>query len=860
MRSLDASYHPAARASTPSVKEEPEEQPGRPPAIPLAYWQHYGITPGQPRAAAQCKVDVALRTDEAETEAPATGVGARLPEAVQAKMERALGADFSSVRVHEGAYVARAGAQAWTRGSDVHFAPGRYDPHGRAGQELLGHELAHVVQQAQGRVAPVAQGKGLAVNADAALEQEADRLGAEAARCEEPPAAGMGTRTGTVARAVGGAGGAIQRKMAVAILTDDASNDPATVKITDVQIAGRPERKHFANGGGRSEGDHTTAWSVMRLAVYNRLRGLTLKAAFAEVDKLLAEAQALPGASQDRIKAMGTQQPDDRGTFSNEAKKAAVAAKAQGAAVARQPGTTANQAQTRLQEYIAAYLKYRNSIGLSVMDLGRASGDGEAGLLKVLQYWEGAWSDQKTPNAGEKADILNALGALFSPSVIANLQDNDPNLPGVKHKANEDKSTIQAALRDQHFSSLKSAFPNVMRRLAPQAADVEGQMGAKWTGTLPDAAKGVSTGAAFAVQLTLDAQDRVAAVHCSGRPKHATAGGLEGDHTTAYVLSTRAIEKAVLGKDLATAANDLDAVEQTFRAMPGAEQARLDRMTDERKALYASADAELRAARGALGNRQNGNVNNNNNNNGGGGGRVSMSSLQRYAGALLFFRNSIGLTVVGAETDSRGKGEAAKLKSLEDLEAHVVTSRGAIDQAVIVEALAGLFDRKAISRYADATRHNQELTEAYGIKQVKAPGAKQANQKVSDLIRDEQLEDASTQDVLWDFDEDDQRANSRKDPYPGFVPGESLEKVVAAAMKQHLESVRLVAPNVYKMVDGALLRALVIELAGGNLIAVDKVEKRVKRLDGSTANRVHVKKGAKRKNKGSDDEYDPKYG
>ena len=35
---------------------------------------------------------------------------------------------------------------------DIYFAPGRYQPHDSAGLELLGHELTHVVQQAQGRV------------------------------------------------------------------------------------------------------------------------------------------------------------------------------------------------------------------------------------------------------------------------------------------------------------------------------------------------------------------------------------------------------------------------------------------------------------------------------------------------------------------------------------------------------------------------------------------------------------------------------------------------------------------------------------------------------------------------------------
>ena len=108
------------------------------------------------------------------------GRGQPLPEPVRAKMERALGHDFSRVRVHEGGHAESLGAIAYTRGTDLHFGPGRYSPQTRAGQELIGHELAHVVQQDTGRVA-VPQGKGAPINADPALEAEADRLGRMAA-------------------------------------------------------------------------------------------------------------------------------------------------------------------------------------------------------------------------------------------------------------------------------------------------------------------------------------------------------------------------------------------------------------------------------------------------------------------------------------------------------------------------------------------------------------------------------------------------------------------------------------------------------------------------------------------------------
>jgi hypothetical protein len=116
--------------------------------------------------------------------------GKPLPDAVRGRMEAALGADFSNVRVHVGPQAERIGAIAFTIGSDIYFAPGRYQPDTTHGQQLLGHELAHVVQQRQGRVRNPS-GVGVAVVQDRALEAEADRMGHRAAssRVKAAPAA-----------------------------------------------------------------------------------------------------------------------------------------------------------------------------------------------------------------------------------------------------------------------------------------------------------------------------------------------------------------------------------------------------------------------------------------------------------------------------------------------------------------------------------------------------------------------------------------------------------------------------------------------------------------------------------------------
>ncbi|HYJ84961.1 MAG TPA: DUF4157 domain-containing protein [Pyrinomonadaceae bacterium] len=106
--------------------------------------------------------------------------GLPMPDDVRAKMETAFGADFSDVRVHIGREASSLGAIAYTWGTNIHFAPGQYNPHTLQGQKLLGHELWHVVQQKHGRVKNPFGG-GVAVVQDHALEAEADRMGIKAA-------------------------------------------------------------------------------------------------------------------------------------------------------------------------------------------------------------------------------------------------------------------------------------------------------------------------------------------------------------------------------------------------------------------------------------------------------------------------------------------------------------------------------------------------------------------------------------------------------------------------------------------------------------------------------------------------------
>ncbi len=97
-----------------------------------------------------------------------------IPDGLKAGMESVSGLSLNDVSVHRNSdKPAQLQAHAYAQGTDVHLAPGQ--------EKHLPHELGHVVQQKQGRVAPTTQLKGkVPVNDSPSLEKEADMLGAKA--------------------------------------------------------------------------------------------------------------------------------------------------------------------------------------------------------------------------------------------------------------------------------------------------------------------------------------------------------------------------------------------------------------------------------------------------------------------------------------------------------------------------------------------------------------------------------------------------------------------------------------------------------------------------------------------------------
>ncbi|MEM6254112.1 MAG: DUF4157 domain-containing protein [Cyanobacteria bacterium P01_D01_bin.156] len=131
------------------------------------------------------------REEDPQTLAPRDS-GSPLPETLRAKMEQSFDTDFSAVRIHESNAAQHINALAYTQGQHIHFQPGKYNPDSSKGQELIGHELTHVVQQRAGQVAKPQCKGGAPINTDRGLETEADTVGAKAAQGEKVAVKGVG--------------------------------------------------------------------------------------------------------------------------------------------------------------------------------------------------------------------------------------------------------------------------------------------------------------------------------------------------------------------------------------------------------------------------------------------------------------------------------------------------------------------------------------------------------------------------------------------------------------------------------------------------------------------------------------------
>lgn len=119
-----------------------------------------------------------LDDDTAQQISSRRGAGQTLDEGIAEKAGSVMGQDFSGVNVHTDSNadsLSRSlNAKAFTTGNDIFFRSGDYEPNTSDGQELIAHELTHVVQQ--GASAPAVQGKMTVNDPNDQYETEADKV------------------------------------------------------------------------------------------------------------------------------------------------------------------------------------------------------------------------------------------------------------------------------------------------------------------------------------------------------------------------------------------------------------------------------------------------------------------------------------------------------------------------------------------------------------------------------------------------------------------------------------------------------------------------------------------------------------
>jgi Domain of unknown function (DUF4157) len=200
-------------------------------------------------------VPVSPPPEAAEPDARATealaGPGRALDAATRAAMEARFRADLSTVRVHDDARTAAAtraaGARGIAVGDEIALAE-RLDPASPRSRELLGHELAHVVQQrAAGSVAAVQRKDGPAAATPATTleglpDADRQRIQVTTTKVTIPDLAGKFATTGTKSSIPlpSGLTAAFDASVDAAIqagLTSVAASLTTTTELTEVTLA-----------------------------------------------------------------------------------------------------------------------------------------------------------------------------------------------------------------------------------------------------------------------------------------------------------------------------------------------------------------------------------------------------------------------------------------------------------------------------------------------------------------------------------------------------------------------------------------------------------------------------------------------
>lgn len=174
--------------------------------------------------------------------------GQPLDAGTRAFMERRFSHDFSGVRIHTDAKAAESAiavsALAYTVGKNIVFGSGQYQPASKSGQQLIGHELAHTIQQ---EYAAASQNPLSVSRSEDSQEREADRA-ADAVLHYDDSTFTQIEKTGAI-NAIGdrlsvrrGAGLMLQRRLALPI--ENRAPSSAMTILDFIRLVEREENRY----------------------------------------------------------------------------------------------------------------------------------------------------------------------------------------------------------------------------------------------------------------------------------------------------------------------------------------------------------------------------------------------------------------------------------------------------------------------------------------------------------------------------------------------------------------------------------------------------------------------------------------
>lgn len=530
-----------------------------------------------------------------------------LSDNLKAGVENLSGLAMDDVRVHYNSdKPVKVGALAYTQGTDIHVAPGQ--------EKHLPHEAWHVVQQAQGRVKPTMQLKGVQVNDDLGLEKEADEMGGKVSQLvsvhnEEGISYGKSCEVIQMNRPTN----TKKRQSIHKVEKDDEEDDeeyyeaddiqevsnywartvvrskdenkcaPDTLRVLSVSIS--PERRLTKSKDGK-QGDHIVAWSVMVRYWQSVLNGNLSDVANNLRDLLVADEVA-DEAAYEAYKAAN--KVDDKAADrknNSDLRARAIKCIIQ---IQDKENKTTSQYLSLIEEAISMFVEANQKGAFATQ--GKASGgksEGESRRALEIENSNLAELDEQEKMEDENSgvDKLAELGE--QEKMKKEIQKKALNLIDIKGKQLDDKSYAKAictwrTMLDELFPNLKSIFVECLDNYIFKAKTVsawkqewETYLGGKRenvTGKLQENAKKLAANPRKSTGVLVNAGPEVEATDATLTASEVKIKNLElpetlraktqfgnkqGAHTLAWTFIRQSLENRLENKNANEILNDID--------------------------------------------------------------------------------------------------------------------------------------------------------------------------------------------------------------------------------------------------------------------------------------------------------------